>query len=62
MRLFTAMRFWWRREVQRWLDRRRGIIYRTKTGKALRDADIQALADEAELGYDVSHLRKREES
>jgi hypothetical protein len=28
----------------------------TKTGKVLADADIQALADEAESGYDVSHL------
>lgn len=28
----------------------------TKTGKVLTDADIQALADEAEAGYDVSHL------
>ena len=30
--------------------------YRTKTGKVLTDADIEALADEAERGYDVSHL------
>ena len=30
--------------------------YVTKTGKVLTDADIQALADEAERGYDVSHL------
>jgi hypothetical protein len=28
----------------------------TKTGKVLTDDDIQALADEAEAGYDVSHL------
>lgn len=28
----------------------------TKTGKVLTDSDIQALADEAEKGYDVSHL------
>lgn len=28
----------------------------TSTGKVLADADIQALADEAERGYDVSHL------
>jgi NAD-dependent SIR2 family protein deacetylase len=31
--------------------------YVTKTGKVLSDADIQALADEAEQGYDVSHLK-----
>lgn len=30
--------------------------YRTKTGRVLTDADIQALADEAEQGYDVSDL------
>ena len=28
----------------------------TKSGKVLTDADIQALAEEAERGYDVSHL------
>ena len=33
--------------------------YRTKTGRVLTDADIQALADEAERGYDVEHLAKR---
>jgi hypothetical protein len=33
----------------------------TKTGKVLTDDDIQALADEAERGYDVSHLRERHE-
>lgn len=32
---------------------------RTKTGKILTDADIEALADEAERGYDVSHLKPR---
>ena len=32
------------------------MTFRTKTGKVLTDADIQALADEAEAGYDVSHL------
>ena len=31
----------------------------TKTGKVLTDADIEALADEAEAGYDVSHLRPK---
>ena len=30
--------------------------YRTKSGKVLTDDEIQALADEAEAGYDVSHL------
>jgi len=29
----------------------------TKTGKVLTDADIEALADEAEAGYDVEHLK-----
>jgi len=28
------------------------VVYVTRTGKVLRDADIQALADEAERGYD----------
>jgi metal-responsive CopG/Arc/MetJ family transcriptional regulator len=32
--------------------------YRTKTGRVLTDVDIQALADEAERGYDVEHLAK----
>lgn len=31
----------------------------TKTGKVLTDADFEALADEAERGYDVSHLKPR---
>lgn len=31
----------------------------TKSGKVLTDADILALADEAEAGYDVSHLVAR---
>jgi hypothetical protein len=30
--------------------------YVTKSGRVLTDADIQELADEAERGYDVSHL------
>jgi hypothetical protein len=34
----------------------RGRTYRTKTGKELTDKDIEALAKEAEAGYDVSHL------
>jgi type I restriction enzyme R subunit len=33
--------------------------YRTKTGRVLTDADMQALADEAEPGYDVDHLVKK---
>jgi len=33
----------------------------TKTGRVLSDEDIQALADEAEVGYDVSHLKPREQ-
>jgi hypothetical protein len=31
--------------------------YRTKTGKVLTDADIDAMADEAERGYDVENLK-----
>ncbi|HTH13421.1 MAG TPA: hypothetical protein VMB23_03425 [Spirochaetia bacterium] len=31
--------------------------YRTKTGRILTPEDIQALADEAEEGYDVSQIR-----
>lgn len=44
----------------RWVDRRRGIVARTKTGKPMRDADFQALADEAERGYDMSLLEKKD--
>lgn len=33
--------------------------YRTKTGKALTDADIEALADESEQDYDVQQLKAR---
>jgi hypothetical protein len=32
-------------------------LYRTKTGRILTDADLEALADEAERGYDVEHLK-----
>lgn len=32
--------------------------YRTASGRELTGSDIQALADEAEAGYDVSHLRE----
>jgi len=31
----------------------------TKSGRVLTDADVQALADEAERGYDVDKLRRR---
>jgi Ribbon-helix-helix protein, copG family len=33
--------------------------YRTSTGKVLTDRDIEALADEAEAGYDVETLKTR---
>src|SRR5262245_3968267 len=33
--------------------------YRTKAGRVLTDADIQALADEAERGYPVEQLARR---
>ena len=33
--------------------------YKTKTGKVLTDADIEAMADEAERGYDVEMLKTR---
>lgn len=33
--------------------------YRTKTGKMLTDADVEAMADEAERGYDVEQLKAR---
>lgn len=33
--------------------------YVTKTGKVLTDEDLEKLADEAERGYDVSHLKDR---
>jgi len=33
--------------------------YRTRSGKVLTNADIEALADEAERGYDVSRLRRQ---
>ncbi len=32
---------------------------RTKTGRILTDADIETLADEAEQGYDVAHLKRQ---
>lgn len=33
--------------------------FTTKTGKVLTDADIETLADEAEVGYDVDVLKTR---
>ena len=33
--------------------------YRIGTGKVLTDSDIEALADEAEQGYDVEELKTR---
>ena len=33
--------------------------YLTRTGKELTDADIEAMADEAERGYDVEALKAR---
>jgi hypothetical protein len=33
--------------------------YKTKTGKVLSNAEIEAMADEAEAGYDVEMLKSR---
>jgi hypothetical protein len=33
--------------------------HRTKSGKVLTDGDIEAMADEAERGYDVETLKSR---
>ena len=33
--------------------------YRTKSGKVLADTDIEAMADEAERGYDIEQLAPR---
>jgi uncharacterized protein (DUF4415 family) len=33
--------------------------YKTKTGKTLTDADIEAMAGEAERGYEVEELKTR---
>jgi len=33
--------------------------YKTETGKILTDVDIEALADEAERGFDVEMLKER---
>ena len=37
----------------------RAKTYKTKTGKVLTDADIEAMADEAEQGYDIEMLKSR---
>jgi uncharacterized protein (DUF4415 family) len=37
----------------------RAKTYTTKSGRILTDADIEALADEAEHGYDVEELKRR---
>lgn len=51
----------WNEEERDWNDPEAGKPrYRTKTGRVLTDADLETLADEAEQGYDVSHLIKRE--
>lgn len=34
-------------------------IFVTKTGRVLTDEEIEELADEAERGYDLSHLEKK---
>src|SRR4051794_13518663 len=34
------------------------LVLRTKSGRVLTDADIQALSQEAERGYDVTGVRK----
>lgn len=50
------------RSLKRGLAELRAVVeetYRTKTGKELTEADIEALADEAERGYDVSQLHPR---
>lgn len=47
----------WSAEEQELLHRAFGHV--TKTGKVLTDADIEALADEAERGYDVSKIKPR---
>lgn len=35
-------------------------VFRTKSGKVLSDEDVEALADEAERGYDLHSLTPRE--
>lgn len=36
------------------------VVAVTKTGRKMTHADFEALADEAERGYDVSHLTQTE--
>lgn len=48
----------WSADEQALLHRAFGH-YVTKTGKVLTDEDIEALADEAERGYDVSQIVAR---
>ncbi len=45
------------RRGHRWLTRPE--TYRTKTGKVLTDSEIEAMADEAERGYNVETLKAR---
>jgi hypothetical protein len=37
----------------------KATAYRTKTGRLLTEADIEAMADEAERGYDIEVLKTR---
>lgn len=46
------------REEGTWRVTAQGEEYVTKTGKVLTQTDIEALADEAEAGYDVSKLKE----
>jgi hypothetical protein len=34
-------------------------IYGTSNGRVITDAEIEAMADEAEVGYDLTRLRRR---
>jgi hypothetical protein len=49
-------------ELQRLLDNPDPdeVVAVTKTGRKMTNADFEALADEAERGYDVSHLTQTE--
>lgn len=44
---------------RRWLRRRQKTEFVTKSGRVLTEGDIEDLADEAERGYDVTHLKER---
>lgn len=37
----------------------KAVVARTRTGRTLTSADLDALADEAERGYDVEKMRPR---